>query len=346
MDAGETVTLSSQQLTQWAHAAGFELVGFARAEPIPPQALTQWIEAGFDADLDWMRERLADRLDVSRLVPNAKTVVALACNYWHTDAPSPIARYARGRDYHYTLKDRLRALRRTLRQHAPNVKDYGGVDATALMEKVWAARAGLGYVGRNGCLITEKFGSWVLLAALVLDVEVDQYAKGPEDDRCGTCNLCVSACPTTAIVADATVDARRCLSYQTIENESAIPEPLRPAMGDIVFGCDICQDVCPLNHTPLMGGERFAPRPVSSLTVHQLAAMTPAEYALLTPGTPLVRAKYDGLRRNAAYALGAARDSTARPLLETLATDENEKVKEAAAWALARLSTPPSSRGT
>ncbi|MBS1153225.1 MAG: iron-sulfur cluster binding protein, partial [Myxococcaceae bacterium] len=246
MDAGQVVTLSSERFTGWAKAAGFELVGFARAEPIPPQALTQWLEAGFDADLDWMGERLADRLDVSRLVPNAKTVVALACNYWRTDDPSPIARYARGRDYHYTLKDRLRALRRTLRAEAPTVKDYGSVDATAVMEKVWAARAGLGYVGRNGCLITDRFGSWVLLAALVLDAEVDAYAKGPQADRCGRCNLCITACPTSAIVADQTIDARLCLSYQTIENEAAIPEPLRPAMGEIVFGCDVCQEVCPL----------------------------------------------------------------------------------------------------
>ncbi len=337
MDAGQAVTLSSTKLTQWAQAAGFELVGFARAEPIPPQALTQWLEAGFDADLDWMGERFADRLDVSRLVPQAKTVIALACNYWSTDDPSPIARYARGRDYHYTLKDRLRALRRTLRAEAPTVKDYGSVDATALMEKVWAARAGIGYVGRNGCLITEKFGSWVLLAALVLDAEVDAYAKGPQDDRCGSCNLCVSSCPTTAIVADATVDARLCLSYQTIENETAIPEALRPAMGDLVFGCDICQDVCPLNRAPLLAHERFAPRPISALTVLQLAAMTPEQYAALSPGTPMVRAKYDGLKRNAAYALGATRDASARDVLQQLANDDSKKVREAARWALQRI---------
>ncbi len=337
MDAGEAVTLSSERITLWAKAAGFELVGFARAEPIPPEALTQWLEAGFDADLDWMGERLADRLDVSRLVPNAKTVVALACNYWSTDDSSPIARYARGRDYHYTLKDRLRALRRTLRAEAPMVKDYGSVDATAVMEKIWAARAGLGYVGRNSCLITPQFGSWVLLAALILDAQVDVYAQGPGDDRCGGCNLCVSACPTSAIVADATVDARLCLSYQTIENEAEIPSALRPAMADLVFGCDICQDVCPLNQTPLVAHERFAPRPISSLTVKQFAAMTPAEYAALSPGTPMVRAKYDGLRRNAAYALGATRDAAARDVLERLTVDESTKVREAALWALARL---------
>lgn len=325
-------------MTQWALDAGFELVGFARAEPIPPDALTQWLAAGYAADLDWMGARLADRLDVGRLVPGARTVVALACNYWRGDEEGPIARYARGRDYHYTLKDRLRALRRSLRAEAPQVRDYGSVDATAVMEKVWAARAGLGYVGRNGCLITEKFGSWVLLAALILDAEVDAYAKGPADDRCGTCNLCVSACPTTAIVADGVVDAGKCLSYQTIENEAAVPEGVRLAMGDLVFGCDICQDVCPLNRAPLVAGDRFAPRPVSAMGVAQLAALTQAEFSALAAGTPLVRAKYDGVRRNAAYALGAARDASARAVLQRLAEDPSDRVREAAVWALGRLS--------
>lgn len=337
MEPGQALTLSSARVTAWAHAAGFDLVGFARAEPIPPDALTQWLEAGFDADLDWMGARLADRLDVSRLVPNARTVVALGCNYWRTDDPSPIARYARGRDYHYTLKDRLRALRRSLRAEAPQVRDYGSVDATAVMEKVWAARAGLGYVGRNGCFITEKYGSWVLLAALIVDAEVDAYAAGPATDRCGRCNLCVTACPTAAIVADRVVDARACLSYQTIENEQAIPEALRPAMGGLVFGCDVCQEVCPLNDSPLVAQERFAPRPVAALTARQLAAMTAQEYAALTPGTPLVRAKHDGLKRNAAYALGASRDAGARDVLQGLAADPSPRVREAAVWALGRL---------
>jgi epoxyqueuosine reductase len=337
VDAGETLILSAATVTGWAKEAGFELVGFARAEPIPPRALSEWLEAGFDADLDWMKERLADRLDVGRLLPGARTVIALANNYWRTDEVSPIARYARGRDYHYTLKDRLKALRRTLRAQAPVVKDFAAVDTAAVMEKVWAARAGLGYVGRNGCLITEKFGSWVLLATMVLDVEVDAYAGAAAADRCGKCTLCVSACPTGAIVADRTVDARACLSYQTIENEAEIPAGLREAMGGIAFGCDICQEVCPLNRDPLVAGERFAPRPVAALSVAQLAGLSAEEFGTLAPGTPLARAKYDGVRRNAAYALGAAREASARPVLERLAGDASPRVAEAARWALSQL---------
>jgi epoxyqueuosine reductase len=337
VDAAQELTLSSARLTGWAREAGFELVGFARAEPIPPRALTEWIAAGFDADLDWMKERLAERLDIRKLFPGARTVVALANNYWRTDAPSPIARYARGRDYHYTMKDRLKALRRSLRANAAHVDDFASVDTSAVMEKVWATRAGLGYVGRNGCLITERFGSWVVLATMVLNAEVDAYAAEPVADRCGKCTLCVTACPTGAIVADRTVDARACLSYQTIENPGSIPEAHRPALRGFVFGCDICQEVCPLNREPLAAMERFAPRPVSALSVAEIAALSAEQFKQLAAGTPLARAQYDGMRRNAAYALGAVKDVSARGLLEKLAADPSANVAEAARWALAQL---------
>ncbi len=329
--------LPSSRLAALARAAGFELVGFARAEPVPAAVLRDWLAAGYHADLDWMSARVAELLDVGTLFPGAKTVMALACNYWRTDEPSPIARYARTRDYHLTLRGRLRALRRTLRAELPGVFDYGSVDANPVMEKVWAARAGLGYVGKNACFITPQFGSWVLLAALILDAEVDAYAAGPLEDRCGRCQRCLAACPTGAIVADRVVDARACLSYQTIENEGDVPQPLREALGVTVFGCDVCQEVCPLNHAPVLAQERFAPRPVAGVPVAALAAMTREEYRQWVPGTPLARAGYDGLRRNAAYTLGALKDASARPVLERLAGDPSGPVREAARWALGRL---------
>jgi epoxyqueuosine reductase len=332
--------LSSHPLRLMAQSVGFDLCGFARAEPIPAQTLSVWLEAGMAADMDWMHERVAERLDVGLLVPNARTVVALACNYFHPDpptGPSPIARYARGRDYHYTLKDRLRALRRKMREAHPGISDYSSVDAAPVMEKVWAARAGLGYVARNGCLVTPEFGSYVVLATLILDVEVDAYATGQTEDRCGNCNLCVNACPTEAIVADATVDACKCLSYQTIENAAQVPSSLRFAFQNLAFGCDICQEVCPLNDSPILGGDRFAPRKVAGLSVLDLAGLSQEQYAALIPGTPLARAKYDGLRRNALYALGATRNESARGVIERLVRDPSEPVREAASWALQQL---------
>lgn len=329
--------LTAARLAALARSAGFDLVGFARAEPIPPDALTAWLEAGFDADMDWVGARLADRLDVQRLLPGAKTVVALACNYWRGDEPALVARYARGRDYHATLRDRLRALRRSFRAQWPGASDYGSVDSGPVMEKVWAARAGLGYVARNGCLITPEYGSWVVLATLIIDRAVDAWANGPAPDRCAGCRLCVNACPTEAIAADQTIDARRCLSYQTIENAAEVPLELRPALADTVFGCDACQSVCPHNAAPLLAGERFAPRAVAGLDAAALAALTPEDYQRLVPGTALARAQYDGLRRNAAYALGAGKATSASAALERLAEDQSLPVREAALWALGQL---------
>ena len=160
--------LPTSYLRQLAEAVGFDLVGFARAEPIPPESLSRWLEAGYAADMDWMGERAAERLDVSQLLPGAKTVVVFANNYYRDDAEtedSPIARYARGRDYHSTLRDRMKAFRKALKDVVPRgAAPTASVDSGPMMEKVWAARAGLGYVGKNGCFITERFGSWVLLA--------------------------------------------------------------------------------------------------------------------------------------------------------------------------------------
>jgi len=329
--------IPSARLRALALDAGFDLVGFARAEPIDPRVLGDWLEQGFHADLDWMEARAAERLDVSRLLPGARTVIALACNYWHTDDVGPIARYARGRDYHATLRDKLRVLRRTVREAFPGVHDYGSVDANPVMEKVWAARAGLGYVGKHACFITPGYGSWVVLAVMVLDVEVDAYADGPTLERCGRCTLCLTSCPTGAIVADRVVDARACLSYQTIENDQTVPEPLRAAMPNLIFGCDVCQDVCPLNATPLRAQARFLPREVAKASVLELAAMTKAQYDAWAPGMALVRAGYDGLRRNAAYALGAMKSNEARPVLERLRADADARVREAAEWALSQL---------
>lgn len=334
---GLMVPLPSARLAQLAREAGFDLVGFARAEPVPRQVLAEWLEAGHHADLDWFAAQLEKRLDPQVLFPGAKTVVALACNCWPGDAPSPIAAYARGRDYHATLRDRLRTLRRTFRAEFPGVTDYGSVDTNPVMERVWAARAGLGYVGKNGCLITAEFGSFVMLGAFILDAEVDGYAEGPAADRCGKCTLCLTSCPTSAFPRERVVDATKCLSFHSIESEKAMPVALRPAMEGMVFGCDVCQAVCPLNAAPVVAGPRFAPRPVAGLSIRELAALGPEAFTRLTAGTPLARAGYDGVRRNAAYALGAARDVGARTVLGQLAADASEVVRDAAEWALQQL---------
>ncbi|MBI3180597.1 MAG: tRNA epoxyqueuosine(34) reductase QueG [Myxococcales bacterium] len=328
--------LSSARVLELASQAGFDLCGLAPAEPIPPQALAPWLEEGMHAEMHWMRERASERLDVTRLLPGARTVVALACNYYQEGA-SPIARYARGRDYHHTLKDRLRALRNQLSHEWPTVRAYAAVDTAPLMEKVWASRAGLGYVAKNGCLVTSRFGSYVVLAALVLDCEVDSYSNGPATERCGSCRLCLSACPTSAIGHDARVDARSCLSYHSIENPEAAPEKVRRAFSGVAFGCDRCQEVCPHNASPVPAGPRFWIRPLAALSLAQLAGLSPERHRQLVPGMAVARAKYDGLRRNAAYALGASKEREALPLLAVLAGDPSELVREAARWAVRQM---------
>ncbi|HTA18173.1 MAG TPA: tRNA epoxyqueuosine(34) reductase QueG [Polyangia bacterium] len=324
-----------------ALASRFSLVGLARAEALDARPLEAWLAAGYAADMDWMGRRLDERLDPRRVLPGAKTVVALAIGYHRpgdaTPTRSPFARYARGRDYHYAHRDRMKALRKRLLALAPGLEAYACVDTGVAMEKVWAARAGLGWIGKNACLINPRHGSWLTLSVMFLDRAVDFYDE-PHEDRCGDCTLCLRGCPTKAFPAPGVVDARRCLSYQSIENKAAVPEPLRRGFRGRVFGCDVCQDVCPFNRGALPeGDERFAPRPLAGLAPAELAALAPAELERLSAGMAVARATPDGLRRNALYAIGGARDRAARPTVEKLTSDADPTVRDAAEWALERL---------
>lgn len=324
-----------------AREVGFDAVGFARPTPIPRNVLEPWLRAGHAADMDWIERRLEDRLDPQRLFPGARTVVALACGYWtgHGDArPGHIARYARGRDYHATVRDRLRRLRNALKQQLPEINTYSEVDAGPVMEKVWAARAGLGFVGRNGLLITPERGSWVVLAVMLLNVEVDAYHEAPPTDACGSCRRCIEACPTDAILPGKRVDARRCLSYTTIELEGPVDPEIRKGHAGVAFGCDICQDVCPFNSRQEEAlGPRFLPRPFAALSLEALATLPEEEFKTLARGSALARAGWSGMRRNALYALGAERREDVRSLLVDLRDDPDPVVADAAAWALSQL---------
>jgi epoxyqueuosine reductase len=337
-----TPTLDAAAVRAAALASRFSLVGLARAEALDPRPLEQWLAAGHAADMDWMGRRTDERLDPRRVLPGARTVIALAIGYHRRDDPtpatrSPVARYARGRDYHYAHRDRMKALRKRLLALAPGVETYACVDTGVAMEKVWAARAGLGWIGKNGCLINPRHGSWLTLSVMFMDRAVDAYDE-PHDERCGACTLCLRGCPTKAFPAPGVVDARRCLSYHSIENRGEVPEALRRGFRGRVFGCDVCQEVCPFNRGPLPEGDaRFAPRPIADMTPAALAALGPDDFERLAAGTAVARAQYDGLRRNALYAIGVARDPKARTVAEALAHDPSPTVRDAAAWALDRL---------
>jgi len=248
-----------------------------------------------------------------------------------------VARYARGRDYHAVMKKKLKALVAELATLAPGARFFPSADVAPVMEKAWAERAGLGWVGKNGCLITPRHGSWVLLATVLTDLELEPDAPHPE--RCGTCQACLPACPTGAIPEPGYVDATRCLSFWTIERRGPIPEAVAGRLGGWVFGCDDCQTVCPWNaEVPPTADPELLPREgQAALSLEALLVLDEAEYARRFHGTALARARLDGLVRNAALLAGASGEPRWVPLLRPLLDSRHDGVRAAAAWALARL---------
>jgi len=332
--------ISATDVRRLANACGFPLVGLARAEPLDAEPLRRWLEAGHAAGLAVMWRRFDERLDPSVILPGARTVLVLGIPYGH-ETPSGrqpvVARYARGRDYHYAHRDRMRRLRTLLRTLVPSLRDYACVDSGAAMEKAWAERAGIGFVGKNGMVINRRFGSWFTLSLMVLDCEVDRYDE-PHPRLCGDCDRCLRACPTQAFPSPGVVDCRRCLAYHTVENHEPIPTDIAAKLKTRVFGCDVCQTVCPFNRGELPEGDpRQAPRPLGLMDAAAIAALSEEEYDRLSTGTPMRRIGYHGLRRNACLSLGSTRTQSARPMLERLAGDANVLVREAAVWALRRL---------
>lgn len=300
MDLKAFIQVSAQQL-------GFHAIGFAHAEPLEAEAIRfeQWIAAGCHADMTYLERYLDVRLDPGHegMLAGAQTVVCVAMAYPLTDSSvqglaSHLARYARGPDYHRVLRDLLRRLLKEIRSESPDVHGRALVDTAPLWERIWAARAGLGWLGRNTCLIHPELGSGLVLGELVLsvDLEPDQ----PIEDRCGECRACVEACPTGALQLPdgGLLDARRCLSYWTVEARRPLPGNL--AAGDVFFGCDACQDACPWNEreqeveTPLAPLARW-----SDVTLQELARLELAEITELIRGTALERAGAENLRARA-----------------------------------------------
>ena len=336
--------LSAQAAKQAARDSGFGLVGLAAAEPLDSHPLRVWLAAGMHGAMRWMEERIDERLDPGRLQPGCRTVVALGACFLTTAhvRSSPVALYAQGRDYHATMRDRLRRFRRSLLELAPGLRTYSAVDTGPVQERAWAARAGLGWLGRNGMLTTSEHGSNVVLAVMLLDREVDTY-DAPISSGCDGCDRCVEACPTGALCAPGVVDARRCLAYQTIEQttEPFAPE-LRAHAGRTAFGCDLCQRACPWNgRAHACDDERFLPREIASLSLEELASLAPEQHLLLTQGTAVARAHFDGLRRNALIALGASRAASAAAIARALLGDSSLLVRDAAQWALGQPGERP-----
>jgi len=300
------------RIKQKAFELGFSKVGIAKAEDLQPEAsrLAEWLHRGFHATMAWMENNRDKRVDVKKVLPGAKSVVSLALNYFvdvrHSQERSlgKISRYAWGDDYHIILTERLEQLLAHILVLQPGVKGKVYVDTGPVMDKVWAARAGLGWQGKHTNLITKEFGSWVFLGEILLDSELE-YDE-PVADACGTCTACIDACPTEAIVEPYVLDSARCISYLTIEHRGEIPAELGRKFEGWIYGCDICQDVCPWNRfqKPTEAKE-FAPRAWNvAPNLKEIAGLTKEEFNMRYKRSPVKRTKREGLTRNAELNLG------------------------------------------
>lgn len=330
-----------------ALALGFDRVGFARANrSADADRYAAWLAAGREADLDYMRGGAARRADPRLVLPGCRTVIAATLGHFTPDPPTRaevpgrVARYARGRDYHRVMEPMLKRLVALIADVCgAETRSRWYVDTGPVLERGWAAEAGIGFTGKNACLIDPRRGSWTSIGVVLTTVEF--VPDAPVGVSCGTCVRCIDVCPTKAITAPGVVDSRLCISYWTIEQRGPIPVELRASIGTRAFGCDDCQDVCPWN--------RFA-RPATVDDVRprglfvdpdlaRLAALSRDDWDAATRGSAVRRAGYEGLLRNVAVALGNSGSPRARPHLERLAAHESELVREHAAWGLAALRT-------
>lgn len=303
------MTITSQEIKAQARALGFELVGIVPAQSLTEEGarLREWLARNFHGRMDYMARDPEMRADPRRLMESTRSVVCVALNYYqpekHVEDPAigKISRYAWGDDYHDVLRDKLKTLLEWIREREPAVEGRICVDSAPMMDKAWAMRAGLGWIGKHTNLITKRHGSWVFLGELLLSIELD-YDSDIEPDHCGKCTACIEACPTGAIVAPYQLDATKCISYGTIElRDETLPEPINSHLENWVFGCDICQDVCPWSRFSKPTAEaRFAPREgLTAPPLAELIEMTQEQFSTRFRKSAIKRTKLAGLRRNA-----------------------------------------------
>ena len=319
-----------------AYGLGFELCGIASLGPAEsaPQ-FDAWLAAGYHGEMAYLARGAERRRDSRLAVAGATHAVVVTLDYGGKEPDGSVARYARGRDYHDVMLERLGELHRWIEgEVGRGVVGKAYVDTGPILERDLARRAGLGWFGKNTMLIHPKLGSFFFLGALLIDLEL--RADPPFDtEHCGTCTRCLDACPTQAFVAPGVMDARRCISYLTIELKGSIPESLRPAMGDHVYGCDVCQDVCPWNVRFARALDEPGLAPRQEIDAAEMLALDDAGFRERYRGTAVTRAKRRGLARNAAVVLGNRRDRRALPVLERAAAEDPEPlVREHAAWAI------------
>lgn len=344
MTTGRVPSLEHRIKAQ-AYGLGFDLAGIA---PLgiadSADAFDEWIARGYAGDMGYLERRPEVRRDSRRPVPGATCAVVVGLNYGGREPTGPVARYARGDDYHGVMLDKLRALHAWIAsQLGRDVHGKAYVDTGPVLERDLARRAGLGWLGKNTMLLNPRIGSYFFIGSLFL--ELDLVADAPfATDHCGRCTRCLDACPTHAFAAPGVLDARRCISYLTIELRDEMPSDLRPLVGDLLYGCDVCQQVCPWNvrFATALDHPAFAPRAslgekdARSLAL-DLLAMSDDDFAVAFKGSPMKRAKLRGLKRNAAVVLGNVGTSEDVPSLVGALSDSEPLVRSHAMWALARI---------
>jgi epoxyqueuosine reductase len=333
-------------LKQTATELGFVLVGVCpAATPTGLSRLQAWLQRGFDGQMAYLRERATAYEHPRHVLDGVRSVVMLAFPY-RTEQPSEaplghgrVSRYAwNSQDYHDVLHAKLKQLTAHIQELSPQARARGVVDTAPLLERDFAQRAGLGWIAKNTMLINKSVGSWFFLAALLTDQELD-YDEPHETDHCGSCTACLDACPTQAFPEPYVLDARRCISYLTIELRGSIPKDFRSAVGDWVFGCDICQEVCPWNRKGAEGDSEIfsSASGMNPMELGPLFEMTEEDFRREFRHTPLWRTKRRGLLRNAAIVLGNQRSLAALPALSSGMADSEPLVRSACAWALGRI---------
>jgi len=336
----------TERLKAQAFGLGFDLAGVTTLGPVETApAFEDWVAKGYAGDMEYLPRGDVKRRDTRLPYAGATTAIVVAMCYGGREPAGPVARYARGEDYHDVMTERLAALHRWLEGELGRpVRGKPYVDTGPILERDLARRAGLGWFGKNTNLLNPTLGSFFFLGALLVEAELSIDAPF-ETDHCGTCTRCLDACPTNALVAPGLLDATKCISYLTIETKGAIPEQLRPMVGELLYGCDVCQDVCPWNEkfaAALPDDSPFAQRDAlggkdARTLARVLLAMSQDEFNVAFKGSPMKRAKLRGLKRDAAVVLGNARNADDADVLTRALDDPEPLVREHAAWALERI---------
>ena len=302
----------TQQIRSFVRELGFDFCGIARAQQLDEDArrLEQWLNKGLHGNMQYMENYFDLRIDPTKLVPGAKSVITVLLNYFPQQTQQPgtpnISKYAYGKDYHEVIKSKLHALLAMINEHIGEVHGRGFVDSAPVLERSWAQRSGLGWIGKNGNLLTKTQGSFFFIATLIVDLELeydDPFAK----DYCGSCRKCIDACPTGAITDSKVINGSQCISYYTIElKDMLLPDDKKGQFADWMFGCDVCQDVCPWNRFAKPTRETgFAPIPeILNFTTKEWESLTEEAFKQIFRHSPMKRAKYQGIQRNIKFLKG------------------------------------------